>query len=230
MLVLTLQNLPNLLNFVQTDVSIPAMLVNLVLAFGIGLTIAYVYQKTHAGLSYSRPFLSTLVLMCVLGTVVMLVVSQNFIGAFALLGAFALIRFRTILKETRDIAFVFFALVEGVAVGTGNYMVAIVTTAFVSAAIFILEQMDFGKVVRGDYLLTVVAEKPHSLKDWGHWTKHFKRITTLHIKSLGQNQIEHMFDVTLVDPRSAAEIITLAQSTPGIEHVELVSGDSSAGY
>src|SRR3990167_1797872 len=130
--------LEDFLTLAQTETSAAIVLFNLIIAFIIGIGISFVYQKTHQGLSYSRPFLSTLVLMTVLGSVVMMVVSQNFIGAFALLGAFSLIRFRTILKETRDIAFVFFALVIGIAVGTNHYPIALISTLFVSLIIMAL--------------------------------------------------------------------------------------------
>jgi len=79
----------------------------------------------------------------------MMVVQNNLIGAFALLGAFSLIRFRTILKETRDIAFVFFALVIGVAVGTSNYSIALIGTIFVSIVILLFNKYNIGSIKNG---------------------------------------------------------------------------------
>jgi uncharacterized membrane protein YhiD involved in acid resistance len=222
--------LTTILSLSRTDENAGNILFNLTLAFAIGLVIAFVYQKTHMGLSYSRPFLTTLVIMAVLGAVVMMVVSQNFIGAFALLGAFALIRFRTILKETRDIAFVFFALVEGVAVGMSNYVIAFISTGFISAVILFLERINFGRTVRGGYLLTIIATDPFSPTDWASWREYVKRSSILHVKTLDNQETEYMIDISLEDSNNAHSLISLLRKAEGVLHAELVSGDDAAEY
>ena len=103
----------NLFGIASVEISPAVIALNIIFSFLLQIAIAAVYKKTHKGLSYSSSFISTTVMVGVLGTVIMMIVRNNLIGAFALLGAFSLIRFRTILKETRDIVFVFFALVVG---------------------------------------------------------------------------------------------------------------------
>src|SRR3990167_4319281 len=135
-------------NFTGTEFSAALVVFNLGLSFLLQLVIVWVYKKTHRGLSHSQSFLFTLVIIGVLGTVVMMVVQNNLIGAFALLGAFSLIRFRTIVKETRDVAFIFFALATGVAVGTNNYSVALVATLLISVMIVALSRYGFGLITK----------------------------------------------------------------------------------
>lgn len=100
----------NFYNFTGTEFSSAIVIFNVLLTFALQMAVVWVYKKTHRGISYSQSFLFTLVMIGVLGAVIMMVVQNNLIGAFALLGAFSLIRFRTIVKDTRDVAFVFFAL------------------------------------------------------------------------------------------------------------------------
>ena len=108
------------------DYSIESILLSLLLAFVLGQFIAWVYAWSHSGLSYSRSFTQSLVLMTLVVSVVMYVIGNSIITAFGLLGALALIRFRNVLKDTRDTVFVFMSLVIGMAVGSQRYMTAIV--------------------------------------------------------------------------------------------------------
>lgn len=71
----------------------------------------------------NRPFLATLVLLSVLVALVALVIGNSVARAFSLVGALAIVRFRTVVEDTRDTAFVIFAVVVGMAAGVG-YLVA----------------------------------------------------------------------------------------------------------
>ena len=100
------------------DRSIEAMLLSFLLAFVLGQVVAWGYSRTHSGLSYSRSFTQSLVIMSVVVSFVMFVIGNSIVTAFGLLGALALIRFRNVLKDTRDTVFVFISLVVGMSVGT----------------------------------------------------------------------------------------------------------------
>jgi len=139
-----MNDLFNFYNLIGTQISAALILFNIFLSFALQLVVVWVYKKTHQGLSYSESFLFTLVIIGTLGTVVMMVVQGNLIGAFALLGAFSLIRFRTIVKETRDVAFVFFALATGVAVGTSNYAIAFISTFSITFIIYVMWKYGWG--------------------------------------------------------------------------------------
>jgi len=127
-----------------TELSAVIILLNLALSLTLALFVVWVYRRTHRGLSYSTSLLFTLLMIALLGTTVVMVVQQNIVGAFALLGAFALIRFRTIVKDTRDVAFVFYALSVGVAVGTGAYATAMIATLFVGAVVILATRYHVG--------------------------------------------------------------------------------------
>jgi hypothetical protein len=101
------------------------MLLNMVLALVLGVIIAYVYRYTHKGLSYSQSFTLTLVFVAAIVAVVMMVIGSSLARAFAMVGALSIIRFRTVVKDTKDTAFVFAALAEGMAAGTSSYFLAV---------------------------------------------------------------------------------------------------------
>ena len=86
------------------------MVINIVLAAVLGFILALVYRYTHKGLSYSQSFTQTVFFVSIIVAIVMMVIGSSLAKAFALVGALSIIRFRTVVKDTRDIAFVFLAL------------------------------------------------------------------------------------------------------------------------
>src|SRR3989338_9145230 len=129
------------------------IVVNLAFTFALSVAIAYVYKKTHRGLSYSQSFLFTLIIVSVITTIAMMVIGNSLAIAFGLLGAFSIIRFRTPVKEAKDTGYIFFSLVEGMAVGTNSHIIAIISTIVVLAIIWILHNANFGALHKNEYLL-----------------------------------------------------------------------------
>jgi hypothetical protein len=120
------------------------VLLSLLLAFVLGQILAWVYYVTHSGLSYSRSYVQSLILITVVVSLVMTVIGNNIITAFGLMGALALVRFRNVIKDTRDVAFIFCALVIGMAAGSHRYLTAILGTGILSVIILYLFFTDFG--------------------------------------------------------------------------------------
>ena len=121
-----------------------SVLLSLLLAFVLGQTLAWVYQGTHTGLSYSSSFVQSLILIAVVVSLVMAVIGTNIITAFGLMGALALVRFRNVIKDTRDVVFVFAALVIGMAAGSQRHAVAVVGTALLCVIAVYLRLTAFG--------------------------------------------------------------------------------------
>ncbi len=120
------------------------ILLSLLLAFVLGQVLAWVYYLTHSGLSYSRSFVQSLILITVVVSMVMAVIGNNIITAVGLMGALAIVRFRNVIKDTRDIAFIFSALVVGMAAGSHRYATAIAGTVILSLIAIYLFFTDFG--------------------------------------------------------------------------------------
>ena len=109
-----------------TSVSIFDMMLALVLAFGIGLFIFLVYKKTYQGVMYSSSFGVTLVALTMITTVVILAVTSNVVLSLGMVGALSIVRFRTAIKEPLDIAFLFWAIAEGIVLAAGMIPLAII--------------------------------------------------------------------------------------------------------
>ena len=104
-----------LLNSPLDILAIEVLAARLVVALGLGVVVAGVYlltqRKPRAELA---PFVTTLVLLTVLIAMVTLVIGNSVARAFGLVGALSIVRFRTVVEDTRDTAFVIFAVFAGV--------------------------------------------------------------------------------------------------------------------
>ncbi len=99
------------------------VLARLVAAFLFGVVIAGIYRWTR-GREASRSFAMTLLLLSVLIAMVTQVIGDNVARAFSLVGALSIVRFRTVVRDTQDTAYVILAVIVGMAVGAWNLWVA----------------------------------------------------------------------------------------------------------
>ena len=106
----------------------------LLLSFALGIFIVNIYQWTHTKVP-QKSFTDTLIILCMLISVVMVIIGDSIARAFSLVGALSIIRFRTAIQDPRDIGFVFYALAVGMAVGAGNPSVAILATFLIGLII-----------------------------------------------------------------------------------------------
>ena len=128
-----------------TSVSILDMALALVLAFGLGLFIFFVYKKTYQVVMYSSSFGTTLIALTMITTVVILAVTSNVVLSLGMVGALSIVRFRTAIKEPLDIAFLFWSIAVGIVLAAGMIPLAVI-----------------GSVVIGLILLVFVNRKQHS--------------------------------------------------------------------
>src|ERR1041384_7132846 len=133
----------------------PAMVLGLLLAFGCGHIVAWVYMMTHSGLSYSRSFVNSLIILPTVVSLVMMVLSNNLVTAFGLMAVFAIVRFRNILRDTLDTSYVLCVIVIGMAAGTMKFATAIAGCLLISAILLYLWYTAFGTRHRYDTIINL---------------------------------------------------------------------------
>lgn len=97
------------------------MAVRMLIAIVLGVGLSLLYDRTHRDDQTKASFLRTLILLPLVAGTITLVIGNHLVRAFGLLGAVALVRFRTVIKDTLDMAFVFIAIALGMASGTALY-------------------------------------------------------------------------------------------------------------
>mgnify|MGYP002624858190 CR=1 FL=1 len=134
--------------------------VEVLLALGLSLVcvyaIALTYRYTHKAADYSQSYVASLVLMGLVTTLIMIVIGSNIARAFSLVGALSIVRFRNAVKETRDVAYIYFVMAVAMACGTRFYAVALEATTVIIAVMLVIHASNFGAIRRArERLLTV---------------------------------------------------------------------------
>jgi len=136
---------------------IPAteILVRLLLAAVFGGLVAFVYRRSRNEIDITPTFPPTLVLLAILIAMVTQVIGDNVALAFSLVGALAIVRFRTVVRDTQDTAFVMLSVVVGMAVGARAPLVAVIGLALVAAVAITMKPPATGDYITGHLPLLV---------------------------------------------------------------------------
>jgi hypothetical protein len=125
------------------------------LSFVLQLLIGALYKKTYKGTRYSQDYVHTIIIIGTVTTILIMVVNGNGAVAFGMFAAFSMIRFRRNLGQSRDLAFVFFAMATGMGVGARQYPIVLVTTLIVAVAIFLISKKDAFAPKRASHQLRI---------------------------------------------------------------------------
>jgi len=208
------------------------IIVNMALAVVLGVIVALVYRYTHKGLSYSQSFTLTVVYVTVVVAVVMMVIGNSLSRAFALVGALSIIRFRTVVKDTKDTAFVFWGLAAGMAAGTSNYTLAILSTPVVAALAFSLYKLNFGALYKSEFILRFRFDQQHSSATYLELINNSaKRSNLLHIEPSGDGTVLQLtYDIVLREGVSAEDLSSAISKAEGVTEVILIASKSDVDY
>ena len=121
----------------MANVSILDIAIAMVLAFGIGLFIFFVYKKTYQGAMYSSSFGTTLIALTMITTVVILAVTSNVVLSLGMVGALSIVRFRTAIKEPMDIAFLFWSIAAGIVLAAGMIPLAVISSVIIGVILLV---------------------------------------------------------------------------------------------
>jgi len=208
-----------------------AMALSLLLAFVVGQFLAWVYLRIHSGLSYSRTFTQSLVLLTMVVALVMFVIGNSIVTAFGLIGALAIIRFRNVLKDTRDTVFVFFALVIGMAIGSQRHLAAIIGALALAFVSFYLHFTRFGSLSPFDgHLNCRLSGEGRDQADGalsGVLRAHCRSARRVSVREAGGGA-EYVYQVRLRDPGRSGDFVAAIEGLTGVGEVGLVLRDEYA--
>jgi hypothetical protein len=218
------------ISFVYTPTDI---LINMSVAFLIGLLISYVYKITHKGLSYSQSFMLTIIFVTFIVALVMMVIGNNLARAFALVGALSIIRFRTVIKDTKDTAYIFLGLATGMAAGTSSYFLAISGSLVFTVIAITLHTTNFGSLYKSEFLLrfrTTTGEKDKP--EYSNVVNEFARVSNLlHVEPSGDaKSVKMTFDILLRKNMDPGEFSRRITEVDGVTEVVLVASKHDVDY
>lgn len=164
--------LKSLFSSTASSVELWSILVCTLVSIVLGGVVACVHKKTS---KYSKNFLVTLAVLPVLVQTVMIMVNGNLGTSVAIVGAFSLVRFRSIPGTSKEILSVFFAMSIGLATGMGHVFFAILVTAIVALAILLFSKLKLFDVSPNTKMLKITI--PENLDYTNMFDEVFEKFT-----------------------------------------------------
>jgi len=201
-----------------SDFSIAAASVSLLSALFIGLFIFFIYKKTYAGVMYSKPFNTSLVLLTVLTTFVILAVTSNVVLSLGMVGALSIVRFRTAIKEPLDLVFLFWSISVGIILGAGLYSLAFLGSLFITVILLVLT----GKVdSSAPYILMLQLENENAELQATEIIKNRFGKVIVKSKSITDGQPELIYEVRVKNNETS--FMNELSAIEGVQNATLVS-------
>ncbi|WP_164891014.1 DUF4956 domain-containing protein [Botryobacter ruber] len=186
------------------------LLGNLLTAFVCGLIISFVYRLSHKG-GYSVTFVNSLIILPIITSVVILLIGNNIARAFGLVGAMSIIRFRTALRDTQDIIFIFFALAVGMAAGVNLDFTAILATFVIGLVVFVVIKFNPGEAGRSHLLQIRYGTSQENEVNLGTLLSTYCSLSDLksyeRVADVEELLSESVYEVQLKKGKSSAELV-----------------------
>ncbi|MFQ5636890.1 MAG: DUF4956 domain-containing protein [bacterium] len=149
----------DLSNVLKVDLTPVQVILSFLLAFALAFLWATVYRKTHSGVAYTRSFFLSLLLIPSIVAMIMMAIGSNVALSLGLVGSLSVIRFRTVIKDTKDMTFLFLAIGIGLCCGANAWLVAMIGTALISLITIVMSRAGHDAAGSADYILIFRSEQ-----------------------------------------------------------------------
>ncbi len=228
------ENLQNVTDSFSSIYLPQEIIINLILSFILGLIISVVYKFTHKGLSYSQSFMITNVFVAVIVCMVIMIIGNSLARAFALVGALSIIRFRTVVKDTKDTAYIFWSLAAGMAAGTGSYFLAISGTIIITSIALILDKTNFGSIIKSEFILQfrTISNNNEISKLFNNTISKYSKSSTLLSSESSEDgkSIKLSFDIVLKEEKNQTELISELSKIKELTEIVIIAAKSDVDY
>ena len=181
-------------SIINSNLQVTSFSICIITSIILGFVVALLHMKTTKS---NKNFITTLVILPVLVTVVILLVNGNLGTSVAVVGAFSLVRFRSIPGNSKEILDVFFAMAIGLAVGTGYIAFAVIFTLITSLISYILYKTNFGEDQTKDRILKIAI--PEDLDYEEAFDDIFKKyLDSVSLRQSKTINIGSMFELTYI--------------------------------
>lgn len=185
-----------------------------------GLIIAFVHRKNSTNLVYDPQINFSLVLLTIIVTVVMIVIGSNLALSLGLIGALSIIRFRTAIKNTIDISFIFWTIATGLALGSFNYLLAILALVIISGIIFLASKYFLLNKENNEYIIIMHLDK--TIDNTNHIDREISKIVRkFDVKSY--IQLDNYYEYSIFAKLDEADISQLMNKIESVDKVNNIS-------
>ena len=198
---------------------------SILMAFVLCSVCATVYRWTHNGLSYSRTFVHALILGGMIVSMIIMAIGNNLARGLGILGTLAIVRFRTPIRDTRDMMFLFLCLGIGIACGAGTLDVAVVGTLMICAVALLLHWSPFASRRQYEGMLRFTlpynSSSEHEITDVMHECCSSFYMIAMRDAVQG-DAVEYSYQVRLIDPSYQTDLVEKINAVNDIRDTNLL--------
>lgn len=211
--------------FFVEAVHVMNLVVSVSLAIILGIGIAFVYKYTHRGMNYERSFLTTLVLISPIVTMVMYFIQGNLVVSLGLVGSLSIIRFRTPIKDTRDMVFLFWTIAVGLGAGTYNWTVSIVSSIIIAIVVTFLFMIKYGTPLHAEFVLVVTGKIDGRSKELEEVIKRYAENAQVRSQDVQDEYWEVIFELKFLKNQEnpSQSLLSEIKQINGVEKVSLLA-------
>ncbi|SDB81149.1 Uncharacterized membrane protein YhiD, involved in acid resistance [Pelagirhabdus alkalitolerans] len=211
--------------FFVEAIHIMNLVVSISLAIILGIGIAFVYKYTHRGMNYERSFLTTLVLISPIVTMVMYFIQGDLVISLGLVGSLSIVRFRTPIKDTRDMVFLFWTIAVGLGAGTYNWTVTIVASIIVAIVVTFLFMVKYGTPLHAEFVLVVTGQLDGHSKDLEDIIKRYATNAQVRSHDVHDEHWEIIFELKFLKNQDnpSQDLLNEIKQINGVEKVSLLA-------
>lgn len=213
-----------------SQIGVTAICSRFVIAILVSLFILFIYKLTYSGVAFSKSFAITVVMTCIVTSAILMVINSNLALSLGMVGALSIIRFRSAIKDPRDVGFLFWAVAGGLATGTGLYQIVVPLCVVMAVILIAFKFIDadsntYMLVVKGD-----AAEMPKAEEAFNANANGIKAVKKFKakVKNITPSGAEFIYEVTLAKDGENILMATLQEALPNA-YVNLISktGDTT---
>jgi uncharacterized membrane protein YhiD involved in acid resistance len=219
-----------LLNYGFEQIEWQISLLSFLTAFVLSSAIALMYERTFQGLSYSRGLVQSMILGSIVSCLLMISIGDNIARGIGIVGSLAIIRFRTNLRDPRDLVFLFASLGVGVAAGVQSYATAFIGATMFCLIVFVLYISPFGTRRKHDGLVRFqIPSGPDAASAATNVLKeHTKNFVLVTMRNVAQGQmVDYAYQVKLVDPMANQALIRHLEMIDGIRGITYMNQEAT---
>ena len=200
------------------------LIFSLIVATIVGVVISQVYKLTHRGVNYELTFMTSLVMLAPIVALVMLFIRGNLVLSLGLVGSLSIIRFRTPIKDTRDMVYLFWVIAVGLGAGTNNWPMVALASFFILVVIFVLFILKYGRSQNHDYILVVSGSSVYDQAPIRAIINQFTSNAIMRSQTINEELWEIVYELHFGDAReSLDDLLKALKQIDSITHVSLLA-------
>lgn len=168
------------------------LFLSLLTAFIAAMFITFIYKKTYTGVSYTKSFVLSIILLSMVTSLVIRTINSNLALSLGMVGALSIVRFRTAVKDPVDTVFMFWAIAAGIMSGAGLYIITIIACILLGIFYLVSYTTIFRPIEK--YLLVINTNKNNADEIAKIFNE--KKKCILKTQSIKKDKVEFTYEVT----------------------------------